>query len=349
MNAAPQLQHNEDGRSSEAACFQIAEHLPVVVWAFVPDWSAILYVNPAFEKIWGMPRSNLQLNPRAWVKSVHADDLDKLSRAAARSEKGEPFSVEYRIRRPNGNIRWILDRGIPVRDDAGQLCRTVRISEDITERKRSESRMRLAIQEKLALLKETHHRVKNNLQIISSLLNLQAGRISDQAALRCIQESQDRIGAIALVHEKLAHTRGSTSDLDFAEYARELGRNLQATWGGKEKGSSSLQLLLSPVSLPVNVAIPLGLILNELVANCYKHAFPGGQPGEIAVELRLDGGRQCTLCVRDNGVGFSPQTVYSLGLKLVERLARQLRATLQIQSGQGTQVIVTFPMRKGAA
>jgi PAS domain S-box-containing protein len=349
VNAVPQLQSNEEGRSPEELCLQIVENLPVVSWVFSPNWSAILYVNSAFEKVWGMPRSSLDMNPRAWIEFIHVEDLEKLSWAAARSEKGEPFTVEYRIHRPSGAIRWILDRGFPIRDKAGQLCRTVRISEDITERKHSNDRMRMAVQEKLALLKETHHRVKNNLQIISSLLNLQAGRLSDEAVLHCFQESQDRIGAIALIHEQLAHSSQAAPIIDFAEYARELANSLQATWGGGQRPRHTVQLSLAPVSLSVNQAIPLGLILNELVSNCYKHAFPEGRAGEIGVELSLDAEKQCTLRVRDNGIGFPPQAAHSLGLKLVARLSKQLRATLQIRSDQGAQVIISLPLHKGSA
>jgi two-component sensor histidine kinase len=199
------------------------------------------------------------------------------------------------------------------------------------ERKLVEERLKATLAEKEVLLKEVHHRVKNNLQVISSLISLQADSMTDANLHEALDDVRDRIRTMALVHEKLYQT-DDLAKLNFAEYANSLLNDLWSSHGAAT-GNVRLNMSLAPLILPVEMAVPCGLILNELGSNAIKHAFPGGC-GEVAVTLEYDAatGAVC-LRVRDNGVGLPADLDWrrsaSLGLRLVQMLAGQLHGTVQ--------------------
>ena len=223
--------------------------------------------------------------------------------------------------------------------------------EDITERKRAEEalregeeRLRASLAEKEVLLKEIHHRVKNNMQVISSLVALQAERLPDAAMRAVLQDVTHRVRSMALVHEKL-YQSADMARVEFAEYARSL---LSYLWRAHGSAASGVRLVLDlePAPLSVNTAVPCGLILNELVSNSLKHAFSGRPGGEVAVSLRCGPEEQVWLRVRDNGAGLPEgldwRKADSLGLRLVQMLAGQLHATVEVSSAEGTEFKVTF-------
>ena len=214
---------------------------------------------------------------------------------------------------------------------------------EITERKRAEGQIRASLREKEVLLQEIHHRVKNNLQVISSLLYLQAKNIQYEEAPLMFQDSQSRVRAMALVHEKLYQSQDQAR-VDFAEYLRSLANHLFRSYG-VNTNVISLKVSVDDVFLGVDIAIPCGLILNELVSNSLKHAFPDGRAGEICIELRVADG-QLTLMVSDNGVGFSDDLDFrdtgSLGLQLVNTLVNQLEGTIELERSSGTAFKITF-------
>jgi two-component sensor histidine kinase len=217
------------------------------------------------------------------------------------------------------------------------------------QRKHGEDRMKAALEEKEVLLREIHHRVKNNLQIISSLLNLQAGSLRDPAVLEMLKESQNRVRSMAMVHEQLHRSR-NLSRIDLREYVRNLVAGLFSSYG---VSSSQIALLVevADVCLPIDLAVSCGLVVQELVSNALKHAFPDGRQGQITVSLIVrtaEAGEQSyELTVRDNGVGLpdgiSPETGRSLGLRLVRILAEQLNATLHCGDGSGAEFRIEFP------
>lgn len=226
---------------------------------------------------------------------------------------------------------------------------------DITERRRSQQAMERALKEKTALLNEVHHRVKNNLQVISSLLNLQAAHAEDPRLQAILGESQSRVKAMALTHQ-LLYERRDFSQVDLGEYLDRLVQSLRATHRAGLNGVSlRLQVPAEPVHLDLDRAIPCGLLVNELVTNSFKHAFPGDRRGEIRVGLRRVDDRGVQLEVGDDGVGlpedFRLEEVKSLGLQLVPLFADQLRARLSIDGGQGTRIAVHFssPAEPGSA
>ena len=221
---------------------------------------------------------------------------------------------------------------------------------DITDRKQAEERLQASLHQKEVLLKEIHHRVKNNLQIISSLVNLQSDSIDNPDVRNLFQDVRDRVRSMALVHEKLYQSE-NLSNVQFDEYAGSLLNYLRQAYG-KSVGAIGLIQELQPVTLSVEMAVPCGLILNELVTNAIKHAFRGRSTGEVRTALRCDPDGSIRLCVSDNGVGFPPELDWrktgSLGLRLVQMLAGQLNATVEVNCGNGTEFQINFKLPDAA-
>ncbi len=219
---------------------------------------------------------------------------------------------------------------------------------DITERQRAQQRLEDALREKTVLLNEVHHRVKNNLQVITSLLNLQADHAADPRLRAMLAESCGRVKAMALTHQ-LLYDRKDFSRLDLGEYLERLMHSIRATYRGTGE-RIKLRLLLPAKSVPLDLerTIPCGLLLNELVTNSYKHAFPGERCGEILIELSEDGDGLVRFSIADDGIGLPPESELashaSLGLQLVPLLVEQLHGTLEIMRENGTQFCVCFPI-----
>lgn len=211
-----------------------------------------------------------------------------------------------------------------------------------------EAQLRVSLNEKETLLKEIHHRVKNNLQIISSLLYLQSRKITDQAILDMFQDGQNRVKSMALVHEKLYQAQ-DLANVDFADYLRNLARYLFRSYRVARQ-DIALKVNVEPLSLAVDIAIPCGLIVNELLSNALKHAFPKRQAGEVALELRQNNEQHIVLIIRDNGVGFPEDLNFkrtnSLGLQLVNNLVRQLNGTIELTYDNGCVFHMTFPQNR---
>lgn len=218
--------------------------------------------------------------------------------------------------------------------------------QNITEQKRVERQIKTSLSEKEVLLQEIHHRVKNNLQVVSSLLSLQSEQIKDKEALTLFKESQDRVRAMALVHERLYKSH-DLANIDFTGYVQNLANHLMRSYGSKA-GSVSLDLKVEPVPLGIDAAIPCGLIINELVSNSLKYAFPSGETGKILLRLSLDNSNTLRLHVKDDGVGLPEgldlSKTQSLGLKLVQGLVQQLGGTLTYRNNNGTEFDISFSL-----
>jgi PAS domain S-box-containing protein len=218
---------------------------------------------------------------------------------------------------------------------------------DITAHKEAEKNIRASLQEKEVLIKEVHHRVKNNLQVISSLLNLQAQHIADPVDRGLFAESQSRVQSIALVHEKL-YQSPDLSQIHFEEYVQTLVSNLFHSLDAAERGVVA-KVDAGGIRLPVDLAIPCGLIINELVTNSLKHAFPDGRSGCVEVLVRSSDQRRLELVVQDDGVGLpsglEPGQTSKLGLDLVYTFADQLEATVDVRRSPGTAFSFVFSRR----
>jgi len=220
--------------------------------------------------------------------------------------------------------------------------------QDVTDSQKADAQIKSSLKEKEVLLKEIHHRVKNNLQIISSLLNLQSAEIEDPKASQKFRDSQDRVKAMALIHERL-YQSSDLAKIDFSGYVRSLTGHLLRSY---KVNANAIRLSLEIDSVPMNldVGIPCGLIINELVSNALKYAFP--QPGESEIKIRFSEGedRALKLVVRDNGIGFpenwNPEESDSLGLKLVRTLTEQLGGRVQYRNQNGFLCEISIPQAK---
>ena len=264
---------------------------------------------------------------------------DKLLDAA-----GNPNGICHWEFQNTVNKRWydIHDRAIPWID--GRIVR-MEIATDMTERKLAEEQVQRSLKEKEVMLKEIHHRVKNNMQVIYSLLSLQAKSVEDPSIRALFVESQSRVYAMSLIHERLYRSE-DLAHIDFKEYLQNLIAGIADTY---RRHDIVFNLDMNPLFLDVNVGIPCGLIVNELVSNCLKHAFPEGKPGMITVGIKMTGEGNNVLTVADNGVGF-PDTVdfrktASLGLQLVNVLTGQINGKLELLRTEGTTFRITFPMK----
>jgi len=232
----------------------------------------------------------------------------------------------------------------PIKDKDGKVVAAVEMVEDITERKRSEEQIRSALLEKEILLKEIHHRVKNNLQIVASILQLQSGYIRDEEAKTVFLESQKRIESMSLIHEKLYRTK-DLARIDFKGYVDELVRSLLTLTKG-ESGRIGVEVDIEGVILDVGHSIPCGLIINELVSNALRHAFPNRGDGRIGIRMRRDSDWRVVLVVSDNGIGFPEDIDFrntrSLGMQLVISLVNQLEGTIELKRDEGTSFTIAF-------
>jgi two-component sensor histidine kinase len=254
-----------------------------------------------------------------------------------------------RHRKKDGSIIYvdITSHSLTYRGKGAWLA----LCHDVTERikaeeviRKNEERIKSSLKEKEILLKEVHHRVKNNLQVISGLLNLQAHHITDPGAKEVYKESQNRVITMGLIHEELYQSK-DLAQVDFAAYIQNLSSNLFASYG-KEHSNVDLVLDAEHIEMIVDTAIPCGLIVNELISNSLKHAFPMEKEGEVRVDFYSMGNGVYRLSVADSGVGlpegFDFRRSKSLGLQLVTVMTELLGGTIELNRDGGTTFIITF-------
>jgi two-component sensor histidine kinase len=252
------------------------------------------------------------------------------------------LTMEYPCHAP-GQSRWFLLQATPLSAPHRGL---VLAHLDITTRKQAEDQLQAAMREKDILLREVAHRVKNNLQVISSLLHLQAGAIDDPRLGTLFQDSQERLHAMALVHDLLQQA-DNVARINLAHYAARLTDELARTYA-IDPERITLEMELEDVWVGLDTATPCGLLLHELLTNCFKHAFPEGRTGRVRVALRTTAEQTLMLQVGDTGCGFPDdldfRTTDSLGLQLVCALADQLQGRIALERAEGTHFLITFPM-----
>ena len=242
-------------------------------------------------------------------------------------------------------VKGKVDRSLLLRSIRYAMERQ-RLLLDILEQKKGEEQIRASLKEKDVLLKEIHHRVKNNLQIISSLLKLHTGSLKDERDMEVFKDCQNKIKAMALIHEILYQLE-NLAKINFSEYTRKLTMSLLHSYGVKSN-AITLHIQADNILLGVDVAIPCGLIVNELVSNSIKHAFPGKKNGRIWIDFSPNANRQrMTMTVGDNGIGFPKgldiQNIESMGLRLVSTLTDQLGGSIEVKHDNGTEIRVIFP------
>lgn len=329
-------------RDSEARFRMMADTAPVMVWMAGPD-THITFINKRWLEFTG--RTVQEEIGDNWFTGIHHDDLDRCRTSYLDAFKSEqPFFLEYRLRRHDGEYRWIMDTGVPLFDESGRFGGYIGTCMDLTERKDMEDQLRRMLKEKESLLREVHHRVKNNLQVISSLLNLQSASIKDPLVNQLFRECQVRITSIALLHETL-HRSSDLSRIKMGDYIRTLTGHLFRSYG-VDPNIIVLELNVDDVEFDIDTGLTCGLIIDELVSNCLKHAFVDDGGGKVHIDLldHMDG--TFTLCVSDDGVGIPKDGVLnnpdSLGLELVSLLAEKLDGSTELKSGAGTEWQIRF-------
>lgn len=336
----------------------------------------IVLVNSQIEKLFGYPRQELTgQSVEMLVPSRYRRGHAIYRRDHFGSPRARPMGMGrdlFALRQDGAEIP--IEIGLnPLHTSQGEFVLSSVI--DITERKRTEqekselllqlqtlnaqleqrvaqrtSDLSTALKEREVLLQEIHHRVKNNLQVISSLINVQLSSLTDRSNAQALEDCRARVAAIALIHEKLYQSR-DYAQVPFSEYARSLVRSVFAT-SDLRNSTIKLDLAIDELSLSVEAAVPCGLILNELVTNALKHAFKNRASGTIAVWLRIVDSDQVRLTVKDDGVGFDKKLDLgrptSLGMQLVTIFAEQLDARLDMSGDGGAAFELTFPLHRSA-
>ncbi len=310
----------------------------------------IVLVNTQTERVFGYPREELlgqsveMLIPTKYREHHPAHRRNYFGAPRVRNMGA---GLELNGLRKDGTEFPIEISLSPLQTESGMLISSA--IRDVTEQVSARQLLLASLAEKEVLLKEVHHRVKNNLAVIASLLYLESTTTTHEPVLKLLQESRDRVRSMSLVHETL-YQSGTLSSVDFADYARTLGEELARSFRGPG-AAVQLHTELQTVHLGIDVAVPCGLILNELLTNAFKHAYPDADKGSVEVHLRRVDERRCELRVVDHGVGLDPAVVAgkasSLGQRLVRSLARQLDARFEYHDiPQGTDARLILPMER---
>jgi PAS domain S-box-containing protein len=349
LDVTIRMRAEEALRVNEFRLHTLANAMPQLAWIAQPDGYIFWYNQRWYDYTGTTPE---QMSGWGWQNVHDPEMLPKvLEEWRSSLATGEPFEMEFPLRGADGRFRQFLTRGFPLKDAEGKVVNWFGTNTDVSDRKLAEERIQISLHEKDLLLKEIHHRVKNNLQVISSLVDLQADSIDNPTLAGLFQDVRDRVRSMAMVHETLYRSDNLVS-VDFADYASGLMNYL---WRAHGASAAKIKLTrdMQPVTLAVETAVPCGLLLNELAVNALKHAFAGRDEGEVVVSIKSDSDGLVRLGVSDNGVGFSKgqdwRQKHSLGLNLVRMLTKQLKGTVEVESNGGTSFLIAFtppPLRK---
>ncbi len=348
-------------KQAEKALQKSKEHLQLAINAAriaIWDWNIkknyTIWSNNA-EEVLGFRPGSFGNNYEAYMKWVHPEDVEAINDLVSHTleEKQVEYQSEHRVIRPNGEIRWINALGQVFYDSSGSPLRIAGIMIDITERTRAKEQIKTSLREKEMLLREVHHRVKNNLQIVSGLLDMSSQRATQPEVTNLLAESRARVQTMALIHSQLYQSERFDS-IDLKHHLRQLLGFIEQAYASQSRAIST-SIEAAEITLSLTQAIPCALALNEVLTNAYRHAFEEGQKGTIRISIqhRVDTDRgvdTIVISVKDNGVGLPEEvdidTADSLGLKLVRGLIQgQLRGQVQIERNQGTQVTMEFKIK----
>ena len=336
-------------KSAEEALRQAEEQFRTIVetapsFLMITDAGGInTYVSPNCEERTGYTKEELLSSGSWWV---HEDDTPRARALFERTFQdgvgGRDF--EYKAVKKNGELWYASSSWEPLKDRAGRFKGIVFQTIDVTERKRAEDEIKAALKEKEALLQETHHRVKNNLQVVSSLLSMQARAAKDEGTVDILTESRNRIDAMALIHTQL-YESGNLSAIKMKGFVDKMVRQMFQSYPVRDMKLTPI-VNVAEYPIPVSIAVPVGLIFNELISNTFKHAFVNRKEGKIEVSLCASE-QNISMTVRDDGVGlpegFDINTTTTLGLHLVKILAEdQLRGKLEVVSDVGASFKIEF-------
>lgn len=327
--------------------------IPVAV--FVKDVSSkLLFVNRSAERLWSMPAAALLGTDTSGLAPADQMEVHLATDRVVIESKAPGDWIRTLWNTELQQNRMVHSYKTPLLDDHGDVKYIVGTHIDVTEQLQSHERVQQALRDKEALLREVHHRVKNNLQVFSSLLRLEGGRINHPASHAMLQEMQGRIRSMAILHEMLYRTE-SFASINLASYVESLSVQSARSHGGAGAFEVQLALKLEPVEVGIDQATPCGLLVFELLSNAYKHAFSDGRSGTLLVELHpAPTPQRWILRVSDDGTGlpadFAQRQAQSLGLQLVSDLSRQMGGNLVVGGGDtgGAIFTVEFPVQPAA-
>ncbi|AXV40487.1 sensor histidine kinase [Methanobacterium sp. BAmetb5] len=297
--------------------------------------------NPAAENIFGWKKTEVMGKPLPFLDDNRQPDYEEIIENVISGEFKSDMELE--CAKNDGTLIYTMMATAPLLNVDNNIQGVMATFADISGLVLAEKQIKASLEEKEVLLREIHHRVKNNLQIISSLMSLQSEYTQEPETLKMFQESKNRIRSMALIHEKLYQSK-DMAHIDFGEYLKSLTKML-SSFHREKKDDVNVCLNCEDIFLEIDTAISLGLIVNELVSNCFKHAFPGSRKGNIEINLLMIGGK-CKLEVVDDGVGlsgdFDLNHTKSLGLQIVQTLTMQLKGILEIDKENQTLFRVLF-------
>ncbi|MCZ3366111.1 MULTISPECIES: PAS domain S-box protein [Methanobacterium] len=303
------------------------------------------YVSPSVKDLLGYEAEDI-IGKRDYefIGMAHPDDFEILiDTIQSVIQTLKPNRTQHRLKHADGHYIWVETVGNPLSNIKGEFSGAVYITRDIKELKKVETQLKSSLEEKEVLLREIHHRVKNNMQIISSLLNLQSRYLNDKKTVNVLNESRNRVRSMAMVHEELYRSR-DLSKIDFADYIQRLLSGLFNSYG-IDKNLIKPKINVENILLNIDTAVPCGLIINELVSNSLKHAFVQGQKGNISIKFHPQD-EKYVLKVADDGVGFPENIDFNntktLGLQLVTTLVKQLSGSINIYRDTGTLFKIVF-------
>ena len=334
-------------RASETKFQAIANSVDQMIWSNRPDGHHD-YFNERWYAFTGVPPGSS--DDEAWRGLVHPEDEARLQETWRRSlASGEPYQLEYRLRHVSGGYRWVIGRASCVRDEAGAIARWYGTCTDIHDLKATEAALAEALETKEALLYEVNHRVKNNLQVITGLLTLQASRSASPEARRDLDDARARIGVVAAIHQSL-YTTATHSEVEMRGFLRTLAEGTLRSLGTAGRIALRLEGKGDAV-LPLTEAMPLALVVGELLTNAVKYAFPDERAGTVALGI-FRVGEGLIVTVADDGVGLpdvgAPAQAPGVGMKVVRTLCRQLRARFEtLPAERGAAFRVTLAGRSG--
>lgn len=363
-----------DLAASEERFRTMVASLSGVVYACSADLDrSVEFVSTGIKSISGIPLADFLSGSQNISGIMHSDDLERVhNKIQGAIREMEPYTLEYRIVDTEGKTHWVLDRGRAVHTSGSSLL-LYGVMVDISGQKLAEEELRAsyrklkqsrdasfnimedlehqrdalrkALEEREVLLREIHHRVKNNMQIISAMLELQAGYTTDNHIHEFFEESQARIKSMALVHEKL-YRQESLSRINFGEYMQDLVDGIMAQYPPVLE-KSAVNIDVGNIMLPIDKAIPCGLIVNELVSNIFKHAFPDKRSGRVEISMQEAENSAIILTVKDNGIGLpKDMDIHSgktFGMYIIHSLAeRQLGGSIEMSNTHGTSFIIRF-------
>jgi PAS domain S-box-containing protein len=303
------------------------------------------YISPSVKSVLGYePYNILNKSVFEFIELTHPDDLEKVTSTFIKANFSYlPGGVQHRFKRADGNYIWIDSLGNPLFDENKKYQGVVFSMTDIDSLKNAEENFRTSLEAKELLLRELHHRVKNNMQIISSLLSLQSQHIKDKRDLKIFESSQTRVKTMAIIYEELYSTQDFTH-INLAEYIQNLTKELLTTYITNPR-RIKLTVDVKEFKMELETAIPLGLLINEIVSNSLSYAFPDDRNGEIIVKLQKTDDK-FVLNVRDNGVGIQEDIDFkkadTLGFQLINNLVNQLDGEIKLNTSKGTAFTVKF-------